>query len=203
MTRRVPFYARSRRAAIAVTVVAILIVAGIPFVCPADQIDWDGAAERAARKTDASFVDPIDLARPIAERFEGLRLDPYHGPDGYAHVGYGHRLSDERDARLDRWPSIDEATADRLLEADLRSAAATVHALVRVRLAPNEAAALIDFVFNEGSDAFARSTLLRRLNDGDRAAVPSELRRWRYGDGRVLDGLAERRAAEARLWERR
>ena len=60
--------------------------------------------------------------------------------------------------------------------------------------------ALVSFVFNCGAGTLRTSTLLRLLNGGDYAAVPAELRRFRFAHGRPLKGLALRRAAEAALW---
>ncbi|TXD94959.1 lysozyme, partial [Ralstonia pseudosolanacearum] len=41
--------------------------------------------------------------------------------------------------------------------------------------------------------------LRRRINQRDWAAAASELRRWVYGGGKVLPGLAARREAEVAL----
>lgn len=189
---------------IAIPVVFVAALAYTPAhdaVVPVGSIAYrihHAAPSDTAKATDVAKA--IALAMPIAKRFEGLRLEPYHDADGYPTVGYGHLLSYDRGAALDRWPRIDVATADSLLAVDLRVAATETLALVNVTLAPHQLAALIDFVFNEGSGRLAESTLLRRLNAGDFAAVPTELQRWVHGDGRVLPGLVERRDAEATLW---
>ena len=60
-------------------------------------------------------------------------------------------------------------------------------------------AALIDFTFNLGASRPAGSTLRRRVNARDWAAVPAELRKWVRGGGRVLKGLKIRRGAEIAL----
>uniref|UniRef100_UPI0039A52C6D lysozyme n=1 Tax=Bartonella sp. cb54 TaxID=3385560 RepID=UPI0039A52C6D len=43
-------------------------------------------------------------------------------------------------------------------------------------------------------------TLLKKLNKGDYEAVPAELQRWTKAGGKRLQGLVNRRAAEAGLW---
>lgn len=57
-----------------------------------------------------------------------------------------------------------------------------------------------------GAGAFERSTLLRKLNAGDYDSVPEQLMRWnkaRVGGKMVpVQGLTNRRAAEAGLWAR-
>ncbi|MBB6187961.1 hypothetical protein [Rhodanobacter sp. MP7CTX1] len=59
-------------------------------------------------------------------------------------------------------------------------------------------------VFNEGELAFLTSTLLRLLNAGDYASVPTQLMRWTKEtiNGRLVDstGLLSRRKAEVNLW---
>ena len=42
--------------------------------------------------------------------------------------------------------------------------------------------------------------MLKKLNAGDYAAVPDEMRRWNKAGGEVLEGLVRRRDAEAELF---
>ena len=51
-----------------------------------------------------------------------------------------------------------------------------------------------------GEGALGKSTLLRKLNRGEYAAVPAELMKWTRGGGKELPGLVRRRRAEAKLW---
>ncbi|MDD7792619.1 lysozyme, partial [Ralstonia pseudosolanacearum] len=60
-------------------------------------------------------------------------------------------------------------------------------------------AAIVDFTFNLGAGRLQTSTLRRRVNQRDWSAAASELRRWVYGGGKVLPGLAARREAEVAL----
>jgi lysozyme len=79
-----------------------------------------------------------------------------------------------------------------------------VDKLVKVKLTDNQRFALISFVFNEGEPKFRTSTLLRLLNEGDYASVPTQLRRWIKetvnGVQRDNAGLLNRREAEIKLW---
>lgn len=58
-------------------------------------------------------------------------------------------------------------------------------------------AAIVDFTFNLGAGRLQTSTLRRRVNQRDWPGAAKELRRWVYGDGKVLPGLVSRREAEA------
>ena len=60
--------------------------------------------------------------------------------------------------------------------------------------------ALVSFAFNLGAGALQRSTLRRKVNREEHAAVPAEFRRWIWAGGRRLKGLVRRREAEAVLY---
>ena len=60
--------------------------------------------------------------------------------------------------------------------------------------------ALVSFAFNLGAGALQRSTLRRKVNREEHAAVPAEFRRWIWAGGRRLNGLVWRREAEAVLY---
>lgn len=136
------------------------------------------------------------------KKWEGLKLTAYPDPgsrDGHPYtVGYGH--TSDAFLKVYRGLSITPAQAEAALEYDLNEAAAKVDDLVKVDLNENQFGALVSFAFNVGLGAFAKSTLLKKLNKGDYAAVPSELARWTRNDGKVMQGLVNRRAAEAGLW---
>lgn len=98
--------------------------------------------------------------------------------------------------------TITEDQAEALLMKDLDRFERAVDKLVKVPLNDNQFSALVSFAFNvgEGKGGFATSTLLQKLNDGDYASVPSQLMRWVHDDGKRVQGLVNRRAAEAGLW---
>lgn len=77
---------------------------------------------------------------------------------------------------------------------------AAVTRLVTVPLNQNEYDALVSFAYNCGEGALAKSTLLRRLNAGDRAGAAKAFAAWNKGGGRVLPGLVRRRREEAALF---
>jgi len=136
------------------------------------------------------------------KRWEGLRLTAYPDPgsaDGRPWtIGYGH--TSDAFMRVAKGMTITEAQAELALIHDLGEAGDTIDRLVKVPLTDGQRGALISFVFNIGEPQFAKSTLLKRLNAGDYDAVPGQLGRWVHNDGRKLDGLVNRRAAEIGLW---
>jgi lysozyme len=54
---------------------------------------------------------------------------------------------------------------------------------------------------NRGPGALKKSTLLRKLNEGDYKDAPHQIKRWNRAGGKVLDGLVRRREAEALLFK--
>ena len=59
--------------------------------------------------------------------------------------------------------------------------------------------AIVDFTFSFGAGRLQMSALRWRLIQLDWPGAASELRRWAYGGGKVLQGLDARRDAEATL----
>lgn len=141
------------------------------------------------------------------KRWEGLRLTAYPDPgsrDGTPWtIGYGH--TSDAAFPVVKGATITAERAEQLLMHDLEAAAAIVDGAVKVPLTDNQRGALISFVFNvgpggKGKPGFLTSTLLKKLNAGQYDAVPGELAKWKYNDGKVMEGLINRRAAEAGLW---
>lgn len=95
---------------------------------------------------------------------------------------------------------ITQAQAERLLQRDLTKFEDAVNELVRVPLTQNQFDALVSFTYNVGATAFANSTLLRKLNAGDKTGAAGQFQRWNKAGGRVLTGLVRRRADEANLF---
>ncbi|AXW69918.1 lysozyme [Ralstonia pseudosolanacearum] len=139
----------------------------------------------------------------LAKHFEGFhrvarvdptRAQPYVCPAGFWTVGYGHLCDPTH-------PPITLAQAEAYLAADLVTAfdATLRYCPVLATEPEGRLAAIVDFTFNLGAGRLQTSTLRRRINQRDWAAVANELRRWVYGGGKVLPGLAARREAEVAL----
>lgn len=104
-------------------------------------------------------------------------------------------------------PGIDQGTVwtqdacAARLEADLqRYAAEVADALGDCPASALQFDALVSFHYNTG--AIARATLTRKHKAGDFEGAAREFDRWCYAGGRVMRGLARRRAAEAALYRR-
>lgn len=143
----------------------------------------------------------IDIAAGLCRRFEGLYLRPYLCPAKVPTIGYGTTRYENglRVSLLD--PPITKARAEQLLMHELSDIRPKVLRLCPVLQEWGDAAeaAILDFTFNLGTGKLQASTLRKKINADDVSAAKRELARWVYGDGRVLPGLVNRRAAEAAL----
>ena len=128
-------------------------------------------------------------------------LTAYLDSGGVWTIGWGHTKT----ARQGMMITEDQAEA--LLAADLFEFETLVEQYVKVALTDNQFGALVLFAFNVGPgsesrkiDGFKTSTLLKQLNLGGYEQVPTQLLRWVKDNGKVVQGLINRRNAEIALW---
>lgn len=62
--------------------------------------------------------------------------------------------------------------------------------------------AMVDFTFNVGCHAFAKSTLLKKVNAGDIPGAANEFMKWTYVGKVQVRGLIRRRTDERNLFLR-
>jgi lysozyme len=135
----------------------------------------------------------LAIALSAVAGFEGLRTTAYNDPVGIPTICFGYT----HDVELG-----DRATPEQcqqLLTDEVVKYAHDVSNLSVVPLSHEEKAAYTSFAYNVGTGAFERSTLLKKLNAGDRRGACNELPRWVYAKGIKLPGLVKRRAAEREL----
>ncbi|WP_455475326.1 lysozyme [Bartonella sp. B17] len=135
----------------------------------------------------------------LIKQWEGLRLKSYQDAIDVWTIGYGH-TSTAGEPLVHKGMSITEREAETILCQDLKQFENTVEQAVAVPLTDEQFSALVSFCYNVGRTAFCNSTLLKKLNKGDYETVPAELQRWSKAGGKRLQGLVNRRAAEAGLW---
>lgn len=130
----------------------------------------------------------------LVKSFEGLFLNAYQDSVGVWTIGWGHTKG------VHQGQTITQAQATQFLLDDMAEAEAAVERLVTVPLSGDQFAALVSFTFNLGAGALGGSTLLRKLNAGGYASVPTEMMRWDHAGGKTLAGLTRRRKAEGELF---
>lgn len=123
--------------------------------------------------------------------FEGFSSEAYIPVDGdVPTIGFGHT----QDVRMGDTVTVTQALS--LLREDVRAAESGVLSCVTVPLTQGELDAYVSLAYNIGTAAFCGSTLVRKLNDGDRLGACDEILRWHFSGGVSLNGLVDRRAKE-------
>lgn len=131
----------------------------------------------------------------LTEAFEGCRLTAYQDPKGVWTIGYGHTGKEVVPGLV--WT---QQQANKALALDVEWAATIVNKLVTANINQHQFDALVDFTFNEGATAFAKSTLLECVNSGNMQAAEVEFGKWIYSGKIILPGLVKRRKAEVALF---
>ena len=140
----------------------------------------------------------------LIKKWEGCKLEAYLDPVGIPTIGWGTIAYPDGQpvAMGDR---ISQEQADGFLQHECNSIVPRIGRLVTVGLNQNQFDALVSFVYNVGGGAFAESTLLNKLNQGDYAGAAAEFPRWNKGEvnGKKVElpGLTNRRKDERALFE--
>lgn len=95
---------------------------------------------------------------------------------------------------------VTEHEGEAMFARELEKFEAGVVRLVTVDLNQNEFDALVSLTYNIGLGAFQKSSVLRKINAGDRDGAAQAFHLWNKGGGRVLRGLVSRRQREAALF---
>ncbi|BEL80129.1 lysozyme [Serratia marcescens] len=135
----------------------------------------------------------------LIKRFEGLRLKAYQDSVGVWTIGYGWTQPVDG-KKVGPGMQIDQATADRLLKCGVVQYEQGVNQLVKVKITQGQFDALVSFAYNLGLRSLSTSTLLKKLNAGDKAGAADEFGKWVNAGGKRLKGLVARRAAEREMF---
>lgn len=140
-----------------------------------------------------------DKGIAFIKRWEGVYLKAYRCSANVLTIGVGHTAAMGEPTPVEGM-KITEQEAEDILRRDLASVERDVKASLKVLVNQRQFDTLVSFVFNVGIGAFRKSTLLKKLNASDYEAVPEELMKWTRAGGKVVQGLVNRRKAEADLW---
>ncbi|MFO1186519.1 MAG: lysozyme [Alphaproteobacteria bacterium] len=124
---------------------------------------------------------------------EGLRLTAYNN-GGQWLIGYGH--SDG----VTQGMTITKEQAEAFLRQDVRTCEHFVGQLVTVPVSQNEFSAMVSFCYNVGHGNFQKSSILSKLNAGDRQGAADAFLLWVKAGGKEVPHLVTRRQAERALF---
>lgn len=131
------------------------------------------------------------VATPFVATWEGKSNVPYLDSVGVSTVCFGETRVAMR--------NYTDAECAELLREGLEEFGAEVARLSPgIEKSPYEWAAHTSFAYNIGTGAYARSSVRRLFNAGDRVGACRFMTRFKYAGGRILAGLQYRREGEGR-----
>lgn len=137
----------------------------------------------------------------LIKQFEGLELTSYPDTGNVWTIGYGSTINKDTGQAIKQGDKIDIATAERWLKQDIAEREKYIKPLIKVPITENQKAAIISLAYNIGTGAFAKSTLLRLLNQGvDKKLVADQFLKWNKVKGFEVKGLTNRRKLEKDLF---
>lgn len=122
--------------------------------------------------------------------YEGYRSQAYDDGVGVMTIGYGTTQGVKKGDTITPGRALDR------LHYDLSTMGKEMMNCIEVPLYQHEYDAFLSLTYNIGSTAFCKSTLVKRLNEGDYEEACKQMLRWTYAGGRQLKGLVNRRASE-------
>ena len=137
----------------------------------------------------------------IADLEGGCKLKAYRDSIGIPTIGVGMTYWPSSRKRVEMGETL-QSHADGLemFAKALRDFEATVDACTHDAITQETFDALCSLAYNIGQKAFAGSTAVRLLNQGQSMdAVCAAVRRWNRAAGEISEGLIERREAECDL----
>ena len=131
----------------------------------------------------------------LIKQSEGVRLEAYQGPSGHWLIAYGHKKRGEAGHDGGRWnkPMPYCRKTFRFTEQGVSNA-------LQVDTTEDEFSALVCLAYNIGLGNFSKSTVLKKVNAGDKAAAADAFLMWNKMGGKVSTHLAKRRRAERGLF---
>lgn len=161
-------------------------------------------AMRAVHGMPASQMQLSDKGVELIKEFEGFSAKPYRDAVGIPTIGYGttYYLDGRKVAMTD--PPLSKQGAHELkIAITNRDFVPKVRDLLTTSTVPITQGmfdALVSLSYNIGVGAFARSSVLKHLENGEKSAAADAILKWNKAGGKELAGLTRRRQAERELF---
>lgn len=111
------------------------------------------------------------------EAREGVRLKAYKDSVGIWTIGVGHTSMAGPPVVTPKL-TITSDECDEIFARDIAKYEATVNSAVKVPISQTEFDALVSLCFNIGQGGFSKSSVVKRLNSGDRAGAAKAFLMW-------------------------
>ena len=112
------------------------------------------------------------IATQLASESEGISLRAYQDGAKVWTICQGHT------GGVKPGMAVTQAQCNAFLKSDIGHSFAALSRSVKVPMSEPQRAGLADWMFNVGEPAAAKSSLIRKLNAGDKAGACNELTRW-------------------------
>lgn len=135
-----------------------------------------------------------DRGLKLLKHYESCRLTAYQDGGGVWTIGWGHTKG------VKKGDVCSQEQADKWLVEEVGYFEYNLSKVIRISLNEDEFAAVTCLTYNIGINAFLKSTLLKKLNVGDRVGAAGEFIKWDKDNGKVVMGLLYRRMDERDLF---
>lgn len=115
-------------------------------------------------------------------------------------IGLGHQIQ-PNELNLMTALLNDEQVLE-IFKKDIKGIISGMNRVIKVPINKNQQLALLSLRYNIGGPAFDKSTLLRRLNEGNYSDTAMRFAEWRLSEGKINQGLVNRRERERQLFSK-
>ena len=136
----------------------------------------------------------------LIKKWEGFKSKAYRDAVNVWTIGYGTTAMAGVGIKPTAGMAISEKEAEKYLRLGVDKFAAKIRPHITAPINENEFGAFVSLAYNIGPGAFIESTALRRFNDGDKMGAVEALKWFNKAGGKRMQGLANRREDEARLF---
>lgn len=143
---------------------------------------------------------PSENCYKLIKKYEGFSSKPYKCPAGIPTIGYGSTFYLNGNKVTMKDTPISEEVALSILFSVVEDFSKKVEKLLKVNVNQNQFDALVDFSYNLGIGNFQKSTLLKLINNKDFIGASKQFKKWNKSNGKVLNGLTNRRKEEEELF---
>ncbi len=137
----------------------------------------------------------------LIKQYEGYSDRPYLCPAGIPTIGFGNTYYPNGSKVKLTDKQITREYANEMLQFVADNFAKEVSKSIKSIISQNQLNALTSFAYNLGMTNFRNSTLLKKVNaNPNDPTIKEEFLKWNKSNGKILQGLINRRRAESNLY---
>ena len=113
-------------------------------------------------------------------------------------IGLGHQIQPNESYLMTAL--LNDEQVLEIFKKDIEGIRSSMNRVIKVPINKNQQLALLSLRYNIGGPAFDKSTLLRRLNERNYSDAAMRFAEWRLSEGKINQGLVNRRERERQLF---